>query len=222
MGVRARDVVLRGTPARTPFASKHPSHGCSTPVRVISCCRAVSLNKRSFRWPDEKWRWLMSTLFPGLPTVNGRLPGARTAAALMPTSPTRSDLGLLETSTSVVPTPTLRAYLSDSSRACASAALRGVGKNVLCAVSSIPSMSPTSVYTLMSGPCMSGVAARGLILASPCWAVPTGSVGSDTEGTTLTSPEAVGGKTIPVGTTPSTLRGARGGKPKFEGSVALA
>ena len=53
-GLAARDIVLRGTPVRTPVTSRYLPHGCSTPVKVTPCCSAVSLNIHSFRWPEEK------------------------------------------------------------------------------------------------------------------------------------------------------------------------
>ena len=80
--LHVRNVGLIGTPVRVPFAYKHPPHGCNPPVRVRSCGRAVYLNKRLFRWPEEKGNVVISVLVVGFPAENGRELGAGLDAAV--------------------------------------------------------------------------------------------------------------------------------------------
>ena len=161
-----------------------------------------------FRWPEEKWKVLMSTLFRGFPTEKGRNPGARTAAAVEPTSSLSY---------------TWRACQSHVSSDCASAVLRGGGKKSEYGVSSSPSISRASEKTSKPGLDVTPPASAGekpaLDVTTPASAgvkpaldVTTPASAGVKPAFHVTTPASVGGKPALDATTPASV----GGKPALD------
>ena len=127
--------------------------------------------------------------FAGCSTEIGRRPGNSATAEVMPTSPTS------------------RAYLSRSARASNFLIAKAATTDSLYTISFGPFFSLTLSDTLIVSCCMLVTATGGPTFASPCLLSGGGSVDSSVNGTTQTSFDAVGGKSMPVSTMPNMAGG---------------